>query len=215
MKHPRPVRHIEGIKICYGNQNNFDFDLQFSRMDTKPNLPVKDNAVLASLPTARAIAANRPKSSRFMSKDPDGKLTLQFAIGAHIVGIAFPVRFNGQWCSGYHDGEHAMFPYNTIQLNGPPKGDVVMDPKSPLVATARWDHKPKDTSSGWLTFSRKEKITNIGFPFEDHWCYSGQNSKGKFGLFPATFVMNLMAEKNVQVESSGSKLSFMRHGRSK
>lgn len=177
--------------------------------------PVTINSELASLPTARAIVTHRPKSSKFTPKDPAGRPVLQFAIGAHIVGITLPEAFNGQWCSGYHDGEQGTFPYHTILLEGPQNGDVVMNTKSPLMATARWDHKPNGKESGWLTISKKEKITNIGFPFQDHWCYSGQNSKGKIGLFPATFVMNLTVEKSVRVESSGSRLSFMKHGRSK
>jgi hypothetical protein len=174
MKHPRPVRHVEGIKLCHRNQSNSDFDLQFIRMEITPKPLGNINNELSSLPTARAIVTHRPKPGKVMTKDPDGKPTLQFALGAHIVGITFPDRFNGQWCSGYHDGEYAIFPYSTIQLDGPLASDVVMDPKSPHVATARWDHKPKDT--GWLSFSRKEKITDIGFPSKDHWCYSGRNS---------------------------------------
>jgi hypothetical protein len=63
-----------------------------------------------------------------------------------------------------------------------------MNPKSTCSATAKWDHKPKDTTSGWLTFSKKEKIIHIGFPYLDYWCWSGMNAKGKWGLFPKDFV---------------------------
>jgi hypothetical protein len=211
-RHTRPFPHVEGIKVSYGIQSNYDFDLQFIRKEVKHHPSVAFNNGISPILTARAIVEHRPKSGKPKFNDPDGQPTLQFAIGARIIGIDFPAKFNGQWCSGYHDGEFAIFPYNTIQFDGPMEGKIVMDLKSPLVATARWDHKPKDTSSKWLTFSKKEKITNISFHFEDNWCCSGQTSKGKFGLFPATFVTNVGEDKNVRIESGGSKLLLLKHG---
>jgi hypothetical protein len=143
-RHTRPLRHVDGIKVCYGNQTTQDFDLHFTRRDIQPN-PLGDiSAKIANLPTGRAIVTDRPKPGKNIPKDPEGRPILQFAIGAYIVGITFPERFNGQWCLSYHDDKHAMFPLNTIHLIAPSR-DVVMDSKSPLVATARWDHKPKDT----------------------------------------------------------------------
>jgi hypothetical protein len=31
----------------------------------------------------------------------------------------------------------------------------------------------------------------VGYTFQDQWCWSGQNGKGKWGLFPAVFVSGL------------------------
>ena len=93
---------------------------------------------------------------------------------------------------GYHDGERGAFPASEFMLDTPAKEDVLMNPQSSLVATARWDFKPKDTKDGgWLKFSKGDRISCIGYTFQDQWCWSGQNSKGKWGLFPAAFVENL------------------------
>jgi hypothetical protein len=186
----RPVRQVDGIKVSYGIHSDQYFDLSFTSNETRVNPPSNVSTDISSLPTGYAIQAHRPKSgSKFCAKDPNGNSTLQFAIGAQIAGIAFPLNLKGQWYSGYHDGTQGLFPSETIRLNAPSKTDIVITPKSSLVATARWDHNPKDTSASWLAFSRKEVITHIGFRFEDHWCYSGQNRKGKFGIFPKEFVV--------------------------
>jgi hypothetical protein len=63
-----------------------------------------------------------------------------------------------------------------------------MNMRSNLAATARWDHKPDKSLAGWLSFSKKEKITNIGYPYQDFWCWSGKNARGQWGLFPRDFV---------------------------
>jgi len=49
---------------------------------------------------------------------------------------------------------------------------------------------------------------HIGYLFEGHWCYSGQNRKGKFGLFPAAFVMDVMVEK-LKGENDGKRPSIV------
>lgn len=90
-RHPRPVRFVDGIKVCYGNQNNLDFGLNFISMDAKPNPLGNINARIANLPTARAILADRPKPGKGSPTDPDGKPTLKFANGAYIVGISFQI----------------------------------------------------------------------------------------------------------------------------
>jgi hypothetical protein len=117
----------------------------------------------------------------------------------------FPDRFNGTWCLGYHDGEKAHFPAHTVQLDQPPKDDVTMNPNSTLSATARWEHRPKDPNSGWLSFGKKEKIIHIGFPFQDMWCWTGQNSKGKWGLFPADFMEGLNESLDIGRRGSENK----------
>lgn len=103
----------------------------------------------------------------------------------------YPPRFNGTWCCGYHDGLKALFPAYTVQLEQPNKDDVLMNPKSSLVCTAKYDHKIKDANTGWLSFGKKDKIIHVGYSYQEHWCWSGQNSKGKWGLFPSSFVENL------------------------
>lgn len=88
-----------------------------------------------------------------------------------------------------------------------------MSPKSSLTATARWAYQPAShLADTWLTIKPKETIKNIGFPYQDFWCWSGMNSKGKYGLFPACFVENLVDHNDKvglgsSVKEVGSKVS--------
>jgi hypothetical protein len=71
-----------------------------------------------------------------------------------------------------------------------------MNPKSSLAATARWDYRPRDTITGWLHFSKKDRITHIAYPYQEFWCWSGMNSKGKWGIFPRDYVDGLVDTGN-------------------
>jgi hypothetical protein len=136
--------------------------------------------------------SNHPRNARSDSRDPDGNPVLHFAMGARIIGVSFPDRFNGIWCTGYHDGVRGAFPASTITLDLPGRDDEVMNTQSNLVAFAKWDFKLKNAKeSRWLKFSKGETITHIGYRFQDHWCWTGQNAKGQWGLFPNAFVDNL------------------------
>jgi hypothetical protein len=193
-KHARPLREIEGLKVIYGSQKGVtDFDICFLDMDQSPPYYGDVAQKTASLPSAIANANHREKSKGFRARDPEGNHSLSFAVGAKIVGLTFPPQFKGEWASGYHDNSKLCFPVSFIQLQSPPnKEDILMNPKSGLVATALWDHKQKEPNSEWLNFSKKEKITHIGFPYEDFWCWSGMNAKGKWGLFPREYVTGLI-----------------------
>ncbi len=155
-------------------------------------------AKVATRAAATAIVTHHPKSNRSNFWDPEGKPALHFAVGARIVGVTFPERFNGQWCIGYHDGERGSFPASAIHLEMPVHEDVGKNSQSNLIAFAKWDWKPKDAKDGgWLKFSKGDKISSVGFTFQDQWCWSGQigtGTKAKFGLFPAVFVEGLREE---------------------
>lgn len=209
-KHPQPVPNIPGLNIIYGNQpaHVVDFDIHF--ISSIPRLPefsmLQIAQKVATRPSAYAITTHHPKNTRSTSRDPDGNQTLHFAAGARIVGITFPERFGGQWCVGYHDGERGSFPSSAIVLELPLREDVLMNAQSTLIAYAKWDFKPKDAKDGgWLKFSKGEKISAVGYTFQDQWCWSGQTSKGKWGLFPAMFVEGLQeVEKGRLGSSAGS-----------
>ena len=80
-----------------------------------------------------------------------------------------------------------------------------MNAQSTLIAYAKWDFKPKDAKEGgWLKFSKGDRISAVGYTFKDQWCWSGQTSKGKWGLFPASFVEDLQVEKSRLASSPGS-----------
>lgn len=131
---------------------------------------------------------------------------MHFADGAKIVGITFPERFGGNWCIGYHDGERGSFPANTVTFLPPPRDEVKMNPQSSLQAVAKWDWKPKDKEEGWLKFSKGERIYNIGYAWQDQWCWSGCTGKGKWGLFPSGFVEDLMSTDSSSGNAKASKI---------
>jgi hypothetical protein len=154
---------------------------------------------VATRPSGFAKSTHHPKNGSSTWRDPDGQPVLHFAAGARIVGITFPEPFRGQWCIGYHDGERGSFPSSTITIALPPREDVLMNPQSLLIAYARWDFNPQDVKEGhWLKFSKGDKLTAVGFTFQDQWCWSGQTSKGKWGLFPSAFVENVQEMKTGQ-----------------
>lgn len=193
--HARPLPKVSGITTVYGFQHVdvVNFDIHFTSQE--PKLQIFNmreiSQKVATRPSAVGTTTFHPKNSHRDAQDPNGDDVLHFAIGARIVAITFPERFSGTWCRGYHDGGQGSFPASAISLEKPAKEDVLMDPQSTLITTAKWDFKPKDTKDGdWLRFSKGDKIFCIGYTFPDSWCWSGQNSKGKWGLFPAVFVEN-------------------------
>jgi hypothetical protein len=96
MRHRPVLREIHGIKVSYvvGDQ---EFDLSFSSDKVTLDSLSKASTDISSFPTAQAIQAHRPKSGyKYSPQDPNGNPTLQFAIGAKIAGITFPIQFHGQ-----------------------------------------------------------------------------------------------------------------------
>jgi hypothetical protein len=153
-----------------------------------------------------AVSSNHPKNGRTDSRDPDGNAVLHFAVGARILGITFPDRFNGQWAIGYHDGV-------------PGRDEEVMNSNSNLVAFAKWDFKLKKSKDDpWLKFNKGDTITHIGFKYQDQWCWTGQNEKGQWGIFPNAFVDNLhdrglfsTSPGSIKKGSLSSKIGLGRH----
>jgi len=212
-KHSHPLPNVEGLSILYGIQppDVLDFDLNFTT--TEPKLAQWNMAEIATKvatrPSGYATATHHPKNTAKTARDPEGNETLHFAAGAKIVGITYPDRFNSLWCVGYHDGERGSFPASNITLQIPGKDEVLMNPQSSLIATAKWDFKPKDAKDGgWLKFSKGDKISCIGYQYQDQWCWSGQSSKGKWGLFPSAFVENLQEGGKIPSSPSSSRMAF-------
>lgn len=206
-KHSQPLPNVPGVTVIYGVQpmTVLDFDIHFTTPIPKiPEFSMSEILQkVATRPSGHASVTHHPKSGSSSTRDPAGEPVLHFAIGARIVGITFPERFKGEWCSGYHDGERGSFPANTIILEQPPAEDYMMNPKSTLVATARWDFKPKDAKDmRWLKFSKGDKITCIGYVFVDQWCWSGQDKKGRWGIFPRAFVENLVDGTKLAMSTS-------------
>ncbi|KAH8587595.1 hypothetical protein B0O99DRAFT_526536 [Bisporella sp. PMI_857] len=197
-KHSQPLPNIAGITILYGSQLPHiiyhDYDIHFTTSESRamPYSIDKISSRVANRPSAHATKTHYFKATDTKHHDPDGNPTLNFAAGARIIGITFPDRFSGQWCVGYHDGDRGAFPASAVTLELPLRENDLMNAQSSLVAYAKWEFKPKDAKDGgWLKFSKGERISAIGYAYQDQWCWSGQTSKGKWGLFPRAFVHNL------------------------
>jgi hypothetical protein len=221
------VPNVNGITVLYGlpDRNVIDFDIHFT--SPQPVVPEFPYAAIAqraaSRPSAQANSSNNPKNGRTDSRDPDGNPVLHFAVGARIIGISFPDKFHGTWCIGYHDGLRGAFPATTITLDLPNRDDEVMNTNSNLVAFAKWDFKLKNAKEGrWLKFTKGETITHIGFKYQDQWCWTGQNAKGQWGLFPNAFVDNLHdggmlpnSSRSIKKGSLTSRMTTLSLGRHK
>ncbi|RFU34857.1 hypothetical protein B7463_g1487, partial [Scytalidium lignicola] len=214
--HSRPVPAVSGLRILYGNHppSVVDFDIHFmnNTATTAEFCMAEIAAKVASRPTAIAVNTYRPKPGSRTYRDPDGYVSLPFAAGAKIVGITFPDKFEGKWCTGYHDGLRGSFPFSEISLEMPIREDMVVQAQSNLTAVTKWEFKQKDTKDGgWLSFKKGDTITSIGYIFQDQWCWSGKNSKGKWGMFPSAFVEGLREGAASNVGLSSSPSSF-KHG---
>lgn len=188
---PRPELKIDVLSGTEGT-DGYEFDIHFMDQGWRKPIDESDSVTkkLEGLASGIASANHRPRTSTFKPRDPDGFPCLQFAKGARILGITFPLRFSGAWASGYHDGMKANFPSSLVILDPPTSADVTMSAKSSIEVIVRWDFKPPKEGSNWLPLQRKENVSNVGFGNDDGegWCWSGKNSKGRWGYFPKTFV---------------------------
>lgn len=140
---------------------------------------------------------------------------LQFFVGARIIGVEFPRSLAGKWCTGWHDEEWGYFPAKSIELEKPQPGRVDAPPvplrgmesavRVSVVARWRWEGSTAGSSGAihsgmdWLGFEKGERINGVGWPVlvpdglpgasgKEAWCWSGLNSKGRFGVFPRSHV---------------------------
>ncbi|KAK7956951.1 uncharacterized protein PG986_006173 [Apiospora aurea] len=147
---------------------------------------------------ATASARSRPPSyghrhgdqkadPRHPAKPPDRNPVLEYAVGARIVGIEFPPRYEGKWAIGWHDGVRGAFESDTVKLEPPPRSEVRMQGTSNMQAVARWKFRQTGGEGNWLKFNKGDVIENIGWAYTDHWCWSGTSSK-HWGIFPQTHI---------------------------
>ncbi|KAI3402152.1 hypothetical protein diail_81 [Diaporthe ilicicola] len=180
-RHTRPLPHVPGLTVVetadIGSHAN-NFDLHFLNPPLKSPLAtiMRD---LAALPTATAVQTYRSTPTSSIKRPTDGQEVANFAAGARLLGVVFPDR---------SDHQYAAFPIGTIKLDAPKKSDIRLQGSSNMRAVARWKFSPREKSGGWLSFNKGETITNIGWSHQEHWCWSGTNSKGKTGIFPQSHV---------------------------
>ena len=167
-RHPQPLPEVRGVTVLYGAVPSHhlrarDYDINLTEPPSSPDLP--DEEHLAYLPIAKAAKdhvqiPNQPKLSQ-----PDrGTEMLQFMTDARIVGVEFPERWGGKWCSGWHDGVFGAFPAKAVQLEAPrrkglPPADSMESRRS---GVTKWKWEPRgSSSSSWLSFDKGDKISNI------------------------------------------------------
>ncbi|KAK0643545.1 hypothetical protein B0T16DRAFT_184666 [Cercophora newfieldiana] len=219
-RHERPLPRVEGLVVIEGDEmpesRKDDYDLRFF----EPPRPRGGDGVGDGMPMVRATESFKATNGALRSP-PDRAVALQFAVGAKIGGVEFPAKYNGEWAVGWADGVRAAFPVDCVRLELPWEEGVVdsMQVQSTVSgqrAAARWKHNPpREGKDGgpWLRFEKGEVIVGISFPHEDHWCWSGRNAKGKWGLFPSAFIEpGSLAEGGGLASSAGSIRSQERVG---
>ncbi len=196
-RHPQPLPEMPGVTVLYGSgiANDaplaYDFDLHF------PGPPLQ-SPVPPTVSRSAVATAVREHEQRYGSKKlprPSGYRgdMLEFLAGARIVGLTFPVDLDGKWCTGWHDGRSGLFSARAVEIEPPRQNEIPMEENSSsgMKVTTRWRWKPTKTDGGddkaqsvWLDFEKGEIVSNVRCLYADHWCWSGYNSKGRYGVFP-------------------------------
>ncbi|KAI2617722.1 hypothetical protein GGS26DRAFT_576135 [Hypomontagnella submonticulosa] len=192
--HPQPLPIVPGITIIYGqvskdDPNVEDYDIHLPHPPVESLLP--DAATLAKLPSAVATKAHVKKYGRDLT-DPDGSSdqVLKFVEGARIVGIEFPEKWKGKWCTGWHDGQWGSLPIKHISLEPPAHSPGISTGGNGMFVTTRWKWDMKDNSAvGWLPLDKDETLSRVSWLNQDDWCWSGMKKNGKVGLFPRSHVV--------------------------
>lgn len=165
-RHPRPLPKVSGITVIEEPElppNLKDnFDLHFPHPPTE-SVMVGIAREVARLPAA--VATDTKKVSHgSMRLPPDRQPPLHFSTGAKIVGIEFPLKYEGKWAIGWHDGLRAAFEVDAVQLEAPPNSEVRMQGTSSVQAVARWKWNQKGDDR-WLKFDKGDVIKNISCEF--------------------------------------------------
>ncbi|KAK2028058.1 SH3 domain-containing protein [Colletotrichum zoysiae] len=189
-RHPRPLAQVPGITVVEEaeippNLRN-NYDLHFRAPPKESPLAGKQEE-MAQRPTATATqTVKRMYGMRLLY---DNTPAFELANGARLSGVVFPERYNGEWAMGWHEGNFGSAPLDVLKLEPPPKEEVRMDTTSNISAVARWKFAPRTKDGGdWLRFDQGDTITNISWAWQDHWCWSGTNAKGVWGIFPRTHI---------------------------
>ncbi|KAF6821518.1 SH3 domain-containing protein [Colletotrichum sojae] len=190
-RHPRPLPQVPGIAVVEEAEVPFNllnnYDIHFRTASVRPS-PMADRQLeISQLPLATATqTVKRMYGMRLLY---DQTPAFELANGARISGVEFPSKYNGEWIMGWHEGNYGSAPVDVLKLEPPPKAEIRMDTTSNISAIARWKFAPRSKDGGdWLKFDQGEKITSISWAWQDHWCWSGTNAKGVWGIFPQTHV---------------------------
>ncbi|ATY60405.1 RING finger domain-containing [Cordyceps militaris] len=213
-RHARPLPHVPGVVVIdqtdVPEQYHNDYDLHFTAPPV-PHPALEHEQETSTMPTGVAREpARRMYGQRLLA---DRTPALELVTGSKVTGLSWPPKYNGEWCMGWYDGVHASVPLDTLRLEPPPPRDIRMDGTSHFRAKARWKFAYKDKDkTDWLKFEKGEVITNISWVYPEHWCWSGTNAKGKWGLFPQVFLdSNTVQELSAVGSQRASSLSSERN----
>lgn len=188
-RHPRPLPEVPGFVVVdqaeVPPELRNDYDLHFKH-------PTVEHPVLEHEEEISALPSgfSREPTRRMYGQRLLGDRTpaLEMVTGGHVTGITWPAKYNGEWAFGWYDAAYASVPTDALKLVAPPERDIKLGGTSNVRAKARWKFSHKDKDKDWLKFDKNEVITNIGWPYPEHWCWSGTNAKGKWGIFPQAFI---------------------------
>ncbi|TDZ37716.1 hypothetical protein C8035_v007677 [Colletotrichum spinosum] len=214
-RHPRPLPQVPGVTVVeeaevpFNLRNNYD--LHFKAPPKSSPLADKERqAELAQRP--KAIATQTVKRMYGMRMLSDQTPAFELANGARLAGVEFPEKYAGEWVMAWHEGLYGSAPFDVLKLEPPPRSEIKMDAASNVSAVARWRFAPKVKDGGdWLKFDQGERIANISWAWQDHWCWSGTNAKGVRGIFPQTHIDT----STIRESTDGSSIATKEGGKSR
>lgn len=223
------VTVLYGKDVLASDPRVHDFDLWLTEASSPGGVPAEVSGEVAKLPTALGAKTHVQRYGEKKLARPDGMKqddVLRFFVGARVIGVEFPGRQQGKWATGWHDGRWGYFPAKAVELEKPKPGKCDNPPLlhgiggSGVSVRARWRFDPgasiRDAAEkGWLAFDKGEKLTNVGWPpspaeggggglGREGWCWSGTNSKGRFGVFPRSHVDEGSLREEARPPGSGS-----------
>lgn len=234
--HPHPLPDVPGLTVLYGKEvlatdpRVNDFDVWLTEAPQRGGVPPEVEAEVTRLPVATVVRGHVQRYGEKKLPRPDGKTAdalLQFFEGSRIIGVEFPAKYAGKWCTGWHDGVWGYFPAKNVELEKPVPGRLDAPPLAhglggggggvTAVAKWKWDPGAAAAKEGWLGFDKGERLTSVGWPVEagrEAWCWSGSTSKGKFGFFPRSHIdeSSLRDEASSQAPGGGGGKSKRKEG---
>jgi hypothetical protein len=231
--HPQPLPEVPGLTVLYGKEvlatdpRVNDFDVWLTEPPQHVGVPPEEEAAVARLPVATAVRGHVQRYGDKKLPKPDGKGSdslLQFFEGSRVIGVEFPGKYAGKWCTGWHDGRWGYFPAKSIELERPAPGRLDALPLlhgiggSGMAVTAKWKWDPGAAAKdGWLGFDKGDRLTNVGWPADagqEAWCWSGSTAKGKFGVFPRSHIdeSSLRDDANPQAPGDGGAKTKRKDG---
>lgn len=164
-RHPQPLPAVPGIVVLYGqllrgDPNYEDYDLHFPNPPVASQLPESES--LTKLPAAAVVKSHVKRYGRDLL-DPDGSTeqVIEFLEGSRVVGVEFPEKWKGKWCTGWHDGVQGSFPAKCIMLEPPAHLPGPNGAPDNMFVTTLWKWDAKDAATGWLHFDKDETLSSV------------------------------------------------------